>query len=63
MKASQDKKEDLIFMSEVLDDVNSTDFHVEIFSYSSDMKCDCAPVKVINNFDELINFFEEEDKS
>lgn len=61
MKASQIMKDDLIFMSEVSKGEKDTDFHVQLFSYSSDMKCDGAPIKVIQNFDDLIDFFEEDD--
>lgn len=62
MEVSQKMKEDLIFMSEVSKEENNTDFHVEVFTYSSDLKCDGSPVKVIHNFDDLINFFENDEE-
>lgn len=61
MKAPQTLKDDLIFMVELTDSPKESDFIIELFPDSSDKDCPGAPVKVIHNFDELIDFFEEEE--
>lgn len=60
MKTRHTLKEDLIFKTEVQDSSKETDFIIELFPYSTEMDCLGAPSKVIHNFDELIEFFEEE---
>ncbi len=60
MKDSQRLEEELIFQTEVMTSSQMTDFYLEFFPYSADMKCEHSPIKVIHNFEELIDFFEEE---
>lgn len=60
MKAPEEHEKLFIVRTDVLDSSKETDFVIEIFPYSTDMNCDGLPIKTIHNFDELIEFFEEE---
>jgi hypothetical protein len=35
------------------------DFNVEFFEYNKELCCEGRPVKVVNNFDELINWLDD----
>ncbi|WP_019156745.1 hypothetical protein [Robertmurraya massiliosenegalensis] len=52
---------DYIYMTEVSDSKEKEDFEIELYPLGSDLKCADSPIRVIHNFDELIDFFEEEE--
>ncbi|MGG0719682.1 hypothetical protein ABE096_19150 [Robertmurraya massiliosenegalensis] len=61
MKKADLLNQDYIYMTEVSDSREKTDFEIELYKYGNDLKCEDSPIKVIHNFDELIDFFEEEE--
>lgn len=61
MKA-QRKKEDYIIATKVLNSTHKEEFVVEVYPYSLELDCEGTPSRTINNFDDLINFFDELDE-
>lgn len=62
MKSSKIVQDDFVFSTTATSTDNPTDeFLLELFDYSADLSCDGIPKKVIKNFDELIDFFEDID--
>lgn len=62
MKSPQKETNDYIFTTNIVDSTCESEFMIKIFPYSADMECEGTPAKIIHNFDELIDFFEEEQR-
>ncbi|MHC0035529.1 hypothetical protein [Pseudoneobacillus sp. C159] len=55
-------KDDFIFSINTGEELSNEEFKVELFEYNQDLACDGQPIKIMNNFDDLIRFIEEKEE-
>jgi hypothetical protein len=48
-----------VFSMNAGESVSADDFNVEFFEYNQELCCEGNPMKIIKNFDELINLLDE----
>ncbi|GIN64425.1 hypothetical protein J27TS8_44180 [Robertmurraya siralis] len=58
MKEPSSFGKDYIYLTEVSALEDDSDFYVELYPYRPDLQCSGSPIKVLHNFDELIDFLE-----
>ncbi len=61
MKDSKKEKKQICFTSPVQESTKKGELLIELYHYSNNNGCHKRPIKIIRNFDELIDFFENEE--